>query len=124
MSLIYLGGIAREQGDGARARARLTEALDIIRHIGAKWETTVCLEEMGKVAAAENQPERAARLWGAAEKLRGGIHSSLTPVVRAALEKAIASARMAMGEEAFAAAWATGREMTMEEAIEFALRET
>jgi tetratricopeptide (TPR) repeat protein len=124
MSLIYLGGIAREQGDAARAWAQLTEALDIIRNIGAKWETIVCLEEMGKVAVVENQPERAARLWGAAEKLRGGIHSAWTPVVRAALEKAMASARRAMGEEAFAAAWATGREMTMEEAIEFALRET
>lgn len=124
MSLIYLGGIAREQGDGAQARTRLMEALDIIRNIGAKWETTVCLEEMGKVAAAENQRERAARLWGAAEKLRDDIHSLLTPVAHAALEEVIAPVRGAMGEEAFTAAWVTGREMMMEEAIEFALRET
>jgi tetratricopeptide (TPR) repeat protein len=124
VSLMYLGSIAREQGDGGQSWVRLREALDSMRDIGAKWDTAVCLEEMGKSAAAENQRERAARLWAAAEKLREDIHSSsLTPVARAVLEKVIAAARGAIGEESFTAAWAEGRAMTMEEAIAYALEE-
>jgi hypothetical protein len=45
----------------------------------------------------------------------------MSPKERAEHEQAIASARAALGDEAFAAAWADGSKMTVEQAIAFAL---
>ena len=44
-------------------------------------------------------------------------------VERAEYEVAIAAARVALGEEAFAAAWSEGRAMTRDQAVHFALEE-
>jgi hypothetical protein len=63
----------------------------------------------------------AARLFGAAEALRAAIGSPIPPIERAEYERAVAASRTALGEAAFAAAWAEGRAMTLERAVEFAL---
>jgi hypothetical protein len=46
------------------------------------------------------------------------------PVDRAGFERSIASARAALGEDAFGAAWTVGQLMTLDQAIETALAET
>ena len=83
--------------------------------------TAYPLEAFAVLAAAQNQMERAARLLGAAENLYASIHFEMSAKERAEHDQAIASARAALGDEAFAAAWAEGRMMTMEQAIAFAL---
>lgn len=66
--------------------------------------------------------ERGAQLLGAAESLReelgkeGRFDDELEEELHT---RAIADARAALGEEAFAAAWARGRAMSPEEIIEF-----
>ena len=47
----------------------------------------------------------------------------LWPISRAPFDDALASARAALGEQAFDAAWAAGQAMTMEQAIAAALGE-
>jgi hypothetical protein len=42
---------------------------------------------------------------------------------RAEHDQAIVTARTALGEEAFAAAWEEGKKMTLDEVVEYALRE-
>jgi hypothetical protein len=64
---------------------------------------------------------RAARLFGAAETLHAGIRFELSAAERAEHDQAIAAARAALVEEAFAAAWAEGQAMTIEQAIQLAL---
>jgi len=80
-----------------------------------------CLAGLGSAAALDEEPERAARLWGAAERLRQAIGCRPAPAARATYERALAASRAQLGEEAFAAAWAEGNAMSLEQAIEEAL---
>ncbi len=75
---------------------------------------------MADVAHGQGQPERAARLWGAAalRESIGSIGSPLPPVEQEKVDKTMASAREALGEAAFTAAWDAGRAMTLDEAVE------
>jgi transcriptional regulator with XRE-family HTH domain len=66
---------------------------------------------------------RAARLFETAEVLREALGAPLDAPYRAIRDRALASVRAALGEEAFTAASAEGRAMTPEEAIALALGE-
>jgi hypothetical protein len=64
----------------------------------------------------------AARVWGAAERLRGEIGAPLHDHERSRYEREVAAARAATAEgTAFANAWEEGRAMTLEAAVELAL---
>jgi len=67
------------------------------------------------------QLERAARLFGAADKLLEGTPAVLTVEDRTMYEQSLAAARSMLDEEMFASAWAEGRAMTLEQAIAYAL---
>jgi DNA-binding NarL/FixJ family response regulator len=89
-------------------------------HPGTRFVTEV-IEAVGIVAAA-GQAERATRLLSAAKGQRDRL--GLRYRVRedqAALERAVAAARAAPGEPAFATAWAAGRTLTPAQAIVEAL---
>jgi hypothetical protein len=73
---------------------------------------------------ARGRPERAARLYGAERALRPA--GAPAPAGRTALvvwryEEDLAAARAALGDEAFAAAWAQGQVMPREQAVADAL---
>jgi predicted ATPase/DNA-binding SARP family transcriptional activator len=120
-SLGSLGRVAGDQGDYGAARALLEESLAIFRELGHKREIAMNLEGLAAVAVAEAQSERAVRLFGAAEGLREAIGAPLPPADRAEHNRSVAAARTALGEEAFAAAWAEGRALSLEAAISYAL---
>jgi hypothetical protein len=71
------------------------------------------------VSAAFGQLDRAARLGGAAEALRGAL--GVPPPPEQGHDWAVQAMRVALGEEAFAVAWAAGRAMPTEEAVALAL---
>jgi non-specific serine/threonine protein kinase len=85
--------------------------------------TGYCLLGLAALAAQEGGPERAARLWGAAAALREAHGLHLPALLRARSEGYAAAARAQVGEAAFAAAWAAGRAMTLEQAVADALEE-
>jgi hypothetical protein len=68
-----------------------------------------------------DQPGRGARLLGAAEALLEAIGGVLDPDDGMVYEQGVASARAQLSEAEFERAWAEGRAMSMEEAIEYAL---
>jgi DNA-binding CsgD family transcriptional regulator len=121
LALGDLGNLARDQADYARAMAFYREALELGRnHPGTRVVTEV-IEAVG-IAAAAGEAERAARLLGAAEAQRDRL--GLRYRVRedqAALEHAVAATRGALGERAFAIAWAAGRSLTPTQVIAEAL---
>ena len=123
-SLNNVGELACEQGDYEAARALMEESLSLRRELGDKWGIAYSLEAFASLAVAEGQPERAARLWGAAEALREAIHAPLPPNEREQYARDLAAVRATLGEEAFSAAWAAGRAMTIEQAMEYALEKT
>ncbi len=123
VSAVNLGIVASHQGDYPAARSLLEESLSIQLESADKGSICHELDAFGILAAAQRQAERAARLLGAAEALREAIDAPLPPSERASHDSDIAGVRAALGEEAFATAWAQGRAMTLEQAIEYALKE-
>ena len=65
-----LGETALGQADAATARQWLSAGLQLSRELGAQIMIAWCLAGLGSAAALDEEPERAARLWGAAEHLR------------------------------------------------------
>ena len=121
MSLNRLGFMARDQGDYGAAWVLFEESLAIFRELGNKLGIAQNLEGLAAVAVAQAQSERAARLFGAAEGLREVIGAPLPSADRAEHDRSVAAVRTALGEEAFAAAWAEGRAISLEQAVEYAL---
>jgi hypothetical protein len=80
-----------------------------------------CLAGLGSAAALDEEPERAARLWGAAEQLRAMLGCRPPPAARATYERMLAQAHAQLGEGAFAAAWAAGEALALEQAVVEAL---
>jgi hypothetical protein len=76
---------------------------------------------MAGVAVHRGQPERAARLFGAAARLRTAIGAPLAPAFRPAYDQHVAAAKTALGEERSALLWEEGRVMTLSQALAFAL---
>jgi len=94
-----LGELALRKGDLARAGERLRESLTMYVELADDRTSAECLCALGGVAAAEGAPEHAARLWGAADTLRGDapLREGELEIVRRfgpRLATALASARI------------------------------
>ena len=113
-----VGWIAVAAGDFAQAQQSLAENLRLNQRCGQRLGIARGLEACAALAAASGQPERAARLAGAACQLREslGHGTGIGPRVEQVLE----FARGQIGTSA-AALFAEGREMTPEDALRFAL---
>jgi tetratricopeptide (TPR) repeat protein len=119
-----LGWAALLQGKHEQARTSLEESLTLCKELGDKLVASESLEGMACVAAAKEEAERAARLFGAAEALRADLGSHHhTPEEEALGEPYLAMARTRLGETSWQVAFAEGRAMTMDDAISYALEE-
>jgi hypothetical protein len=114
LNLAYL---ALQRGDVAQARVLLIENFTTARARPA-WLLGY-LAGFAGLAATEGQAEQAARLFGAAQP-PGDMPA---PAHRYEIARHIVAARALLGDAAFEAAWAAGREMTLEQAIAEALGE-
>jgi tetratricopeptide (TPR) repeat protein len=117
-----LGEAALSLGHLDQAARWLAQALALSQALSDPASIAWCMAGLGGQAALDGEPKRAARLWGAAERLRQAIGCRPAPVARANYERALAVARAQLGEAAFAAAWAAGRRLTLDEAIAEALQ--
>ncbi len=121
-TLRCLGTVTLQKGDDRRAASFFAESLRLSRETGFLWNTRACLIGLARVSNARRQYDRAAHLFGAAEALRETIGSP-SPQGQADYDRQLASTRSGLGDAAFAGAWAEGRAMTLEQAIEYALSE-
>ena len=122
-ALDSLGRVAYAQRDYDRAAALHREGLMVFRDLGARWRIVESFERLAQVAGAMGRPARSARLFSAAQALRGAIGTTASPSTRAEHRRELAAARAALGDLEFAAAWAEGRAMTLEQAVAYALDE-
>jgi predicted ATPase/DNA-binding SARP family transcriptional activator/class 3 adenylate cyclase len=121
-SLQNLADVVSCQGDFEAACSLYEESLSIHRELGDDPGIVRGLARLAG-AAAQGRPERAARLFGAAEALREARGTVIEPGERAAYECAVATARAQLREDEFAAAWVQGRVMPLDQALEYALAE-
>ena len=119
-----LARVALAQSDYVAARNRYEESLVRARAIDDQELLVTCVEGLAMVMSAQGEPVWAARLWGAAEVLRETIGEPLSPVEHAFYESAIMDAHRRLGERAFTAAWAEGRTMTPDQALQAQLPRT
>ena len=123
-SLLHnLGHVTSVQGDQRGAAALFEEAVVLFRELGDRPGMAECLAGLAGVAAAEGRPERAAQLFGAAEGALDAAGARMSATNRANYERNLAAARALVDEEGFAAAWAEGRAMPLEQAVAYALDE-
>jgi non-specific serine/threonine protein kinase len=127
VALMDLANVARLQGNPEEAGARLKEALTVAAELGYPYQVLGPLEALAVVAARTGDATRAARLFGAVEALRSSSATPTGMTINRGLTitaDLLAEARAALGEPAFAAAWAEGRAMTLEQAVAAALAVT
>jgi len=120
MLLHYLGRLTHSLGDNSSAQVYLEESLAIAREGEDRIRIVMLLETFVGFAADTGKSEWAAVLCGAAEALREEIGAPLPPGEREGYDPAVAKVHGALGEEAFTTAWAIGRAMTLEQAMDYA----
>jgi non-specific serine/threonine protein kinase len=114
--LLNLAMVSVGRGALEPARTMLQEALSIGESIGSQRVGQGVLEVAAGIAASTGDGSLAARLFGAADALRGRMGLHRDPADERFLLPLIDRARASMGEGAFRTAEATGRTLTYEEA--------
>ena len=123
LALTRLGDAALGRGDRARAAALHRESLALSGGLGDPRMAADALEGLAR-AEVGTDPALAMRLLGAAEALRDRLGTPHPPTRRAGHRRAVATARAALGDAAFAAAQAAGAALTLEQALAAARRAT
>lgn len=119
-----LAVLTRGQGDVDRAADLFRESLRLFHELA---DTACSWSSLILVAHAQTLAGRhalAARLLGAADFQQSASGLVAITIVRAVHDDAIAAARSGLGDVAFAAVWAEGRVMTLEQAVAYALAPT
>jgi len=114
--LDILGDARLYLADPKQAKTLFTEGLSLARKAGSKVKVAWSLAGLARVSAVEEEPGRAAYLFGTAESWYD-LGKAMDPALYKDYQRAVESVRVQMGEEAYQAAWARGKEMTIEQAL-------
>jgi predicted ATPase/class 3 adenylate cyclase len=109
-----LAFLTQLHGDEGVAQSRFREALLLYRSVGDKQGMASCLNGLAAAAARQGRAGEAAALLGAASQMCDG-HDELTQL---GLADAVESLRTTMGDQAFDAAWESGRAMPIDEIMD------
>ena len=122
-ALHNLGRMAQQHGDYEGASAHFTESLRLFLALENRVDGIVVLGSMACLAAAQGHAEYAACIFGATEALREAMQvpSWKGMLYRDSYDHHRSSAQAKLGEDAWAAAWAAGAAMTLEQALAAAL---
>ncbi|WP_246631911.1 ATP-binding protein [Pseudonocardia nigra] len=115
--LAELGFIAELRGDAACADALHREGVAAARAVGEPRAIALAAEGLAGAAAMAGEHERAARLLGAASAAREAVGAPLPAAERGDVDRIATAARAALGEEAFAAAFAAGAASPLEDVV-------
>ena len=118
-----LGKAALLKGDPRQAIVYYKELLALHWNSGNERNNAFGLEQLANVAVAQPQPKRAARLFGAADAVREASGVALYPYQVQDYENNLEALSPQLDEAAFAARWAEGRAMSMQQAVAYALQE-
>jgi hypothetical protein len=124
MLLASLGTAERLVGDLAASADHYREALELARDAGNMVVVGTMIMGLAFVASSAERHERAARLVGAAARIRQDAGGGPLPELLRRLGDPEGDARRALGEEAFERARAEGQAMAMEQAVSYALAES
>jgi DNA-binding CsgD family transcriptional regulator len=122
VALHHAGRLARAEGDLDAAEALAHESLAVMMRFGDIAGPADVLEALGGIAAERESFREAARLLGAAGRVRDRAGYVRLPVLSADYDADLARARAGLADDEFEAAWAEGAAMSLEEAVAYAER--
>jgi len=108
-------------GDINQARKIYNETIKGWQDVGNRAAIAHQLECFALICVGDEEPQRAIRLFGAAEALREKTQSPMTEYEQIEYDQSIDQLRTMLAETEFTALRAEGRALTMEQAIQFAL---
>ncbi len=117
ITLSDLGRTLADYGDVAAAARHFQESLEQWQRIGTKEGLIDWLTRVATLASHRGEAELAIRLFSAAETLRMLIGYAFDHSERTRQRHALEAARLALGEERSADAWASGRELDFDAAL-------
>jgi hypothetical protein len=120
---VRLGFVALHAGDLMEARQILTESAQNFNKDGYTIGSIFSLEGMAHLYATIGKNEHAARLIGFADAARENISDVRLPLEQADMDISIAACVARMGETAYENAYAGGRKMNIDDAINFVFEE-
>jgi hypothetical protein len=120
-TLLRLGQALIQEGDALQSKKLAEESLEIYRELNITDRRVYCLNIFAAVAGINRQDERAARLFGAAQAAAEELDVETEYFYHMTYDPIIADIREQIGEAGFNQAWAEGRKMTLEQAVELAL---
>lgn len=123
-SLNGLAEVALCERQYDQATTYLAESLVLFQELDRTAGVADTLEAFAWAEADQTHQERAVRLWGAAQAQRDIAGTPRQFDAQQATTARIAAARAELEATTFAAAWAEGQAMTLEQAIAYALEET
>jgi non-specific serine/threonine protein kinase len=123
-ALASLGVVLEDLGDDARACSLYREAMAYMGRVGDRGKNVASLlVSFASLAAKAGQPVRALRLIGGADRLCEEIGSPLGSVSSCQHTRTLNLARPLLAPEVADVEMAAGRQMTLQEAVAYALAE-
>lgn len=113
-ALHALGRVAEDNDDPIGAGAHFAESLAIRRAQAHRPGIAASLAGLARVASSTGAHERTTRLLAAADRLRGADVVDIALDEQSLDQNALARARLALGEQAFGAAWDDGHATPIE----------
>ncbi len=104
------------------AATLMAESLQLFSALHNQWFIAGCLEVIAGIAGARGQPQRAAQLLGAHDRLVETMGAKI-PVFweRSIRQPLLAQLGTAIDEETFKVEWSKGHALALEQAVEYAL---
>ena len=123
-SLAGLGDTALREGKWDETRAIFVEILRRSRSLGRTDRGMIyAVEALASVAAHENHPDRAARLFAFVTTMRKARNAPPRPRDQPIIDRELAFAKTQLDDSTFEVLWAEGEGLTLEGAVELALEE-
>src|SRR4029453_16904553 len=117
----HLARLRLQRGEADQATELVKESLPPLMELRDKRCTPAALEVMAYAVGLREQPADAVRLFAAAQAIRDETGMRLMRAEQSKQERERATLEARLGREAFDAAWAEGRSMTLEQALSYAV---
>jgi predicted ATPase/class 3 adenylate cyclase len=121
--LFGLACVAIEEGQFDEAQPILAEALELSRELDYKEGVAYFLQGAAAIAASRRDPHRAATILGRMRAVHAELHFTPSEDDERLIAQTAETARAALGDPAFAAALDEGEQMTLDQALDYAMED-
>jgi predicted ATPase/class 3 adenylate cyclase len=117
-----LGDTAFAQGNSMRSRELYEEGLTISGELGDKNSVAVALSGLANVLCQEGHFYRSAQIQGTVISILKELGTFLEPIEQASFDKTAGALKASLGEEVYQQEFGRGKTLSLEQAIELALK--